>query len=456
MKSLIEQNINHIYNLSNNLQIVTNTIITDIPPNGIVISSPGIYTFNNNINWISNQNAVAITILSSNVILDFNGYTLNCINNQSGTIGVTSILTQNVVIKNGQIKGTGLFGIMSILVTNFNVKNMKISNIGNPDKNSISAGILLFFNYKSNLDKIKIYNIHGNNLNVSGILVFDSLVIDITRCCLKNLFNNAGICSGLGFTDTRYINMKNIKIYKLRTGLEENLNAPGHTCIGIVPFMCQYVNVEDCHMENIKGSCDDAHGISLFVVDNAVVKNCIVKHVSDGFGGKGAKATGIEIYGTRGIDANILVTNCYVEDITANNPGNKQAAAYSVAGMAVKFEKCVAKDITVYNQFGKRDHNAGQGVGFGWAPDIREIYIYPAKYVLYCDCFAENCQVGFDTFNHQYSVWCNISYKCNKISILEEKNNSRIFYCDQCSECPNGPKYVVVNNGAIHNTICKC
>lgn len=47
------------------------------------------------------------------------------------------------------------------------------------------------------------------------------------------------------------------------------------------------------------------HVISLFVVDYAVVDKCRVENVLDGREGKCTKATGIKVYGTRGIDTGI-------------------------------------------------------------------------------------------------------------------------------------------------------
>jgi hypothetical protein len=130
--------------------------------------------------------------------------------------------------------------------------------------------------------------------------------------------------------------------------------------------------------------------MSMFVVKNAVIDNVCGKNVLDGKGGIGAKATGIEIYGWTDINdttqtittirppANIIVKNCHVENITAINPGDKQAAGFSVAGSNIIFENCTAKNVNVFNENGKQDMNTGLGCGFGFAPDIRDIYTYPA------------------------------------------------------------------------------
>lgn len=293
---------------------------------------------------------------------------------------------------------------------------------------------------------------HGLILAAIGlILCEDAVISDVSIKCLRN---EAGVCSGLSFYVCKNVISRRIHISNLKTGLLANDNAPGHTCIGIVPFMCTHLIFESCQIKNISGSCDDARGISLFVVDHAKVSDCQVKHVLDGRGCKGAKATGIEIYGRRGVDAQIEVTNCTAVNIAAINLGDRQAAVFSVAGLNVKFENCHAQDVTVFDGHNQPNVKVGLGVGFGWAPDIREVYIYPAVNVLYQNCSAKDCQVGFDTFNHQYSTFCPIQAGDNKIPVLKERGNTRFLYCDECSECPDGPKVVPVKNMVTGNKFC--
>lgn len=221
--------------------------------------------------------------------------------------------------------------------------------------------------------------------------------------------------------------------------------------------------VENCSISDIAGSCDDAHGISLFVVSNATVRKVTVENVTDGRGGRGAKATGIEVYGL--IDnspSDILVENCRVRNISAFSPGDLQAAGYSVAGNGVTFSKCEAYNVTVRGVNPVDPASPGYGIGFAWAPDIRPEYTYPAFEARIENCTASNCQVGFDTFYFQDSTWEGIKSINNDVDIKEESTDVvRVLYCDKCSECADAPQEspenwftkVSVKNIASGNTI---
>ncbi len=200
--------------------------------------------------------------------------------------------------------------------------------------------------------------------------------------------------------------------------------------------------VEQCNISDITGSCDDAHGISLFVVSDATVRNVTVENVTDGRGGRGAKATGIEVYGLVNNQAsNILVENCQVRDISAISPGDLQAAGYSVAGKGVTFRNCEASNVTVSGANPVDPTSPGYGIGFGWAPDIREQYQYPALETRIENCTASKCQVGFDTFYFQNSTLSNIKSLENDVDIKTESTDViRWLYCDKCSECPLSPE----------------
>ena len=221
--------------------------------------------------------------------------------------------------------------------------------------------------------------------------------------------------------------------------------------------------VEQCTISDIAGSCDDAHGISLFVVSDATVRNVTVENVTDGRGGRGAKATGIEVYGlVNNQPSNILVENCEVRDISAISPGDLQAAGFSVAGKGVTFSNCEAYNVTVSGANPVDPMSPGYGIGFGWAPDIRPQYTYPALEAVIEGCTASQCQVGFDTFYFQNSILNNIKSLENDVDIKEESTDVvRVLYCDKCSECPDSPeespenwfKKVSVQNIASGNTI---
>lgn len=200
--------------------------------------------------------------------------------------------------------------------------------------------------------------------------------------------------------------------------------------------------VERCRISNIKGSCDDAHGISLFVVSDATVRKVTVDNVQDGRGGRGAKATGIEVYGLVGNQpSNILIDSCRVRNIMAISPGDLQAAGYSIAGKGVTISRCRATNVTVSGVNPIDPTSPGYGIGFGWAPDIRPEYTYAALEAKIENCIASKCQVGLDTFYFQDSTFTNFKSIRNDVDIKQEPAGViRTLYCDQCSECPNAPQ----------------
>ncbi len=200
--------------------------------------------------------------------------------------------------------------------------------------------------------------------------------------------------------------------------------------------------VEKCTISDITGSCDDAHGISLFVVSKSTVREVTVENVTDGRGGRGAKATGIEVYGLiNNLPSDILVENCRVRNISAISPGDLQAAGYSVAGKGVTFSNCEADNITVSGVNPVHPESPGYGIGFAWAPDIREQYQYPALDTRIENCTASNCRLGFDTFYFQNSTWSRFKSINNGRPYRDEPTGAlRVLYCDGCSECPDAPQ----------------
>jgi hypothetical protein len=104
-------------------------------------------------------------------------------------------------------------------------------------------------------------------------------------------------------------------------------------------------------------------------------------------------------------------------------------------GTGVSFIRCKASKVKVVDENGHHTPERGFGTGFGWAPDPRPDVAKPAINVLYLDCIAEYCQLGFDSFFHIDSVWAYIVSKCNGIAILKKEGGQRTISCNPCSEC---------------------
>ena len=459
------------YNFIRPQNSVSSNIISSIPPEGLLINKPGKYVFTNNIQWNpASLINVALFIVAPNVTIDFNGFTLESSITDTLSTAILALDTRNICFENGNIFNMGLIGIICINTENVNFCNLVISRISAQNLAFPAIGILIANSRCININRITIKDIDVTAFTLSAILLIDTVYSNITYSDIHNLRNSAGVCAGLSYINCAKSNARYLNISRLETLTLANSFAPGHTCIGIVVFQSERIKCDKCCIKDITGSCDDAHGISFFVVRNGIIKNCHVENVIDGKDASAAaKATGIEIYGWTDISdnslsrnsirspSNILVKNCHVKNIIALNPGDKQAAGFSVAGSCVKFVCCTAKNVAVYNGDFISDICTGLGYGFAWAPDIRDAFIYPAYEVIYDRCEASYCQVGFDTFYHINSKWDSVKSCENGVDILKLNHTRKVLFCNQCSECPDVPpgefKYVPIDNIACNNSI---
>lgn len=433
-------------------------IIQNIPPNGIVINAPGTYVFANDITWAPTSAAVAITIQSNDVVLDMQGFTLESIPTLFKTRGILAEASENLQIIKGTVRHMGLFGIECNQCLNVSIKEIAIDGLNADDTVNFTqpAGILANACINVSIDKCIVKNIKSQVASLSGIQFNSTIGASVTNSQIKNLLNRDGVCAGIGHLLCQDILVKSCKIANIQTQFIDNNNTSGHTAIGILPFLSSNIKISKCDISNITGCCDDAHGLSLFVCSNAIVKKCKVRNVLDGAGPAqtGAKATGIEVYASE-----VTVIDCFVKNIVAINPQDLQAAGYSVAlANDVKFIRCEAKKVKVVDAQGNYNPTLGFGVGFGWAPDPRPEFLAPATNILYLDCIAAHCQVGFDTWDHINSVWAYVVSKCNDIAILVQENGQRTISCNPCSECgclgpgcyPT-PYVVTIDNQAKNN-----
>lgn len=410
-------------------------VIHNIPPGGVVLNHPGTYVFGNDITWKPNSAVAAITITANNVTLDMKDHTLKSITTSFKTIGILAQTSSNLHIINGTIRGMGIAGIQCNQCANVSIKKITIDGLNVSDTVNLTTATGIFANTCTNVtvEKCTVKNMNVKTASAAGIQFTSTSPSQAVECHIKNLLNRDGVCSGIGHTLCKDIIIKSCKIDTITTKFIDNINTSGHTAIGILPFLSSAIKIEDCDISNITGCCDDAHGLSLFVCSNCLVKNCKVKNVLDGAGPAktGAKATGIEVYASE-----VLVTDCSVKNIKAINPQDLQAAGYSVAvATGVKFIRCKAEKVKVVDAHGKHKKSLGYGVGFGWAPDPRPEFLLPASNILYLNCTAADCQVGFDTWDHIDSVWAYIVSKCNTIPILKQPGGKRTLTCNPCSEC---------------------
>lgn len=432
-------------------------VIKEIPPNGMVINTPGTYVFGNDIIWNPSGNGAAILIISKDVTLDLKHHKLISPKTHFYTIGIVALLSDNLTIKNGTIENFPYRGIDCTACNKIFIKKITVDglNIENTVTYTVPVGILVSASTQAVVYKCKIKNIDVKTGSCAAIQM--SAVVDsrIMFCHISNLLNRDGACTGIGHLLCDIAEVNSCKLDGLKSEFIDNLNTEGHTAIGLIPFISTNLVLKNCEVSNVTGCCDDAHGISVFECAHAVVENCKVSNVLDGAGAAhtGAKATGIEVYGS-----DVLVSNCSVKDIAAINPQDRQATGFSVAqGARNKFIDCTAKNVKVLNAQGVEDTSVGYGTGFGWAPDPR--IVEPAVNTLFEKCTAKNCQVGFDSWFQIDSVWKDITSKCNDIPILNLDNTAqRTLSCDACSECgcffpgcfPN-PFVITITNVATNN-----
>lgn len=437
-------------------------VIEEIPPNGIVINVPGTYVFEKSITWHPNSDAVAITIQAKDVTLNMQGHTLKSAATSSNlkTVGISAFLSENLQIKNGKIQDMGLSGVQCTFCSNVSIKRIEVDGLSVNDVVNfiVPTGILASECFNVAIDKCTVKNISVKTASSAAIQLTATLFSQVTNCKVKNLLNKDGAGTGIGHLLCADALVQSCHLENIKTKFINNLNTEGHTAIGIIPVFTSGIVIKECSVSNVTGCCDDAHGMSVFLCENAIVEKCKVSNVLDGAGAakKGAKATGIEVYAN-----NVQVRECLVKNIFAINPEDKQATGFSVAlSNGVSFFRCKAKNVQVFNEHGDQNASLGFGTGFGWAPDPRPSLLMPAINVLYQECIAKDCQVGFDSWFHINSVWDQVVAIDNPIAILNQGDDAqRTLSCDPCSECgctqigcfPT-PLVVTVNNVAANNT----
>jgi hypothetical protein len=276
--------------------------------------------------------------------------------------------------------------------------------------------------------------------------------VNLTKCKVNHLVNYDGSGQGYSCLFSNKVTLTNCSVEHIQTHFGGNIQTGGHTAIGYIPLFSNQLTYTNCTASKITGCSDDAHGMSIFLNWDATVDNFTATEITDGVtqANKGAKATGLEVYGS-----GVTVSNSTVQNIKAINPQDKQSTGFSAWGETIKFENCTAEEVVVCNAQGNSDLALGNGTGFGWAPDPREIFCnVTAQDVQYLDCTATKCDVGFDTWNHVNSTWTKPTcHQCN-VNILVQTtppDNTRTLIGTPESEC-NPPIVVTLTNQASGNT----
>lgn len=430
--------------------------VTAIPPAGIIIDQPGTYVFTDDLNWapVSGSAAIAITIKCSGVILDLGGHCLSAEIGDSSQriIGIHVKEASNVTIRNGTLANMGLYGIYACLVAELTIDTVTVTGLEYRNlniRNATPCGIQVSLATGVTISHCTSQYFYALSDSSAAFQLLGVIGATISACKALHLVNYDGAVQGFNYLLCLNVVTSKCEARDFRSYFNGNIRTHGHTVLGFIPIACFDLRYTDCRSVDMIGSCDDAHGMSVFLNALVEVDGFTARGVVDGPPpyNTGAKATGLEVYGV-----DIGIRNCNVEQITAINPQDRQAAGFSAWGRGITFETCNATGVRACDSDGNEGPEIGFGTGFGWAPDPRrEFRAVTAKDIKYAACTAVNCQVGFDTWNHVDSIWINYATQnCGVPVLIEGPGATRTLVGNPGSEC-NPPINVTLENQAHGN-----
>lgn len=353
-----------------------------------------------------------------------------------------------ITLKNGSINGSLYYGIEASGVENLSIERVAVNNMNAYNiktKDNTPCGFFIDSSQMLNLQGCSVNNAQVTTPSFAGFQVIHSTNGTIEGCLVSNIINHDGGAQGFSYILSSNIKSKHCATSNFTTQYLGLTTTTGHTSIGFCPIFCINLTFDNCSATNIKGCCDDAHGMSVFIDSAVVVSNFRASSIIDGYGtGTGAKATGLEVYGL-----DVAVSNCMVDSIIAIVPQDLQSTGFSAWGAGITFSNCRASNVQVLNAQLVPDTTKGYGTGFGWAPDPRYPFRNVTATATYTNCSAKDCQVGFDTWYQAFSVWTehtDTASNC-QIPLLYAPYSKRILSMNNCSESPGGdPFWVELSN----------
>jgi hypothetical protein len=426
-------------------------VITEIPPCGITISKPGTYKLQGNVTWRpSADNLAAIRIVCSDVTLDLQTNTLEKLAASAftGCAGIVAVPLaaeplSNVIICCGFIRNFDVYGVAVFGVDNVTLQRLVVQNLRNADMAVNSIGIFV-----AGCDHSKVAWCACEKSRVASI-AHSAMQLrfcngtEVSDCRVLSQFNNAGGCTGISAVGCADVQFLRNHVGGIHVGEVLAPHSLGQTALGLFPMVCVRVLINDCHVSRVTGSCDDAHGLSVFICPkNVTVSGCTFDQINTGFRSathSGAKVTGVEVM----LSTAVVVETCKVKNVTGSAPQDGQVAGYSSGGTShVTFSRCSARQISCGD-------SAGSGVGFGWAPDPRKPFIALSEDTVFSTCVAQDCDVAFDLFMHKNARIIDCKAKnVKKLLLFNDATVSRTLTCNPCSECPTPKRTVVPNTGS--------
>ena len=438
-------------------QLQVSSVIRRIPSAGIVIRSPGTYTFAGDMQWTpNNAQCSAITIQCSDVTLNLAGFTLTAfVSDKSQQI--TGILVlgpaanptlTNITITNGTVANVSEYGILATSVCGLNISHITVTGVCMQNlavRYLTPAGIQVSGSINVAISDCSVTQLAVTTDSSAGIFLLSTIQATVSNCRTSGLVNNDGAVQGFSYIKCINVTTTGCAAQSLQSHFNTNVLTTGHTVLGFCPILSLNLSYVNCSASELTGCCDDCHGMSVFLDGGVTVSGFQASNIVDGVSpsNSGAKATGLEVYGV-----GVTVSDSAVNNIKAINPQDKQATGFSAWGLGIQFERCVASNVTAQDDFGV----GARGMGFAWAPDPRKYFAYiGAVDVTYTDCTANQCQVGFDTWYHVNSTWVRPVYTNCTTGILVEPGGTRTLSGDPCSEC-SPPISVTLTNFESGNT----
>lgn len=442
---------------------LTTSTFSSIPDNGLIINTAGTYTMTKNCTWSPTSPGAAITIQANDVVLDLGGNAIFVqLPSSAGTksyngINVSSSL--NITVQNGTVSGAGFYGVQATFSLLINLNKLNVSGQSYENKTAEYAtpsGIFMGACAGIQISDCSVSDINVLAASCAGIQLIACSFGTVNNCSIGQLNNQDGGAQGFSYLLCEQIHTTNGSCNNFTTQYLGETTTTGHTSIGFVPIYSKNLHFNNCSSTDITGCCDDAHGMSLFLVKEITVNNFKANGVTDGPApyNTGAKATGLEVYGD-----NIQVNNSHVSNICATVPQDLQAAGFSAWGDTITFKNCTAENVQVLNAAGQPDSTIGHGTGYGWAPDPRtQFNSRVANKVQYINCTSNNCQLGCDTWNHTNSVWTDFTANtCAQSCLNLPAGAQRTLTMDKCSErTGQDPSSVTITNQAANNTVPAC
>lgn len=426
-------------------------VITEIPPCGITISKPGTYRLQHGVKWRpSGPDMAAIRIVCSDVTLDLQTNTLekHAASAFKGCAGIVAVpLTaeplSNVTICCGFVRNFDVYGVAAFGVDHITLERLVVQNLRNADMAINSVGLFLAGCDYSTIswcacEKSRVVSIAHSALQLRFC---DNT--SVSDCRVLSQQNDAGGCVGISAVGCADIQFLRNHVGGIHVGEVLAPHSSGQTALGMFPMVCVRVRIKDCHVSRVTGSCDDAHGLSIFICPaDVTVSACTFDQINTGFRSatlSGAKVTGVEVM----LSTAVVVETCKVKNITGSSPQDGQVAGYSSGGTShVTFSRCSARHISCGD-------TPGSGVGFGWAPDPRKVFIALSENTVFSTCVAQDCDIAFDLFMHKDAKIIDCKGKnTRKLLLFNDPAVSRTLTCNACSECPIAKRTVVRNTGS--------